>query len=161
MQEVPATFTELLQRRILPNVHRIALLIAVAGLAFLILHLPGADQLLLIGFSTLAMAYFLLAFIPFHIPAGSHPDVYITVLYKVIYIGCSVATIGILFQFLKFNGAGEILLIGSVVAGIALIVSVLMIAKNKDNWVVLKDAIIRGASLFLLSVYMMRQASII
>ena len=161
MQARPTSFTELLQKKILPNVQRIALLIAVAGLAFLFLHYPGADQLLLIGFSTLAMAYFFMAFIPLHIPVGCKPDVYATVVYKVIYNGCSVGTIGILFQFLKFNGAGEILLIGSFVSGVAMVVSGLLIAKNRDNWMVLKDAIIRGATLFLLSIYMMRQASII
>lgn len=161
MPEGPISFIELLQRKILPNVQRIALLVAVAGLIFLILHYPGADQLLLVGFSALSMVYFLMAFLPLSIPQDCKPDLYSTVIYKLIYIGCSVAAIGILFQFLKLNGSAEILMIGSFSVGAALIASGLLVAKNRDNWVVLKDAIIRGATLFLLSVYMMQQASVV
>ncbi len=161
MKEDPASFIELLQEKILPNVQRIALLIAVTGLVFLVLHYPGADQLLLIGFASLAIAYFLLAIIPLHSLAGRELDKLSTVIYKLIYLGCSVTTIGILFHFLKLNGTGEILLIGSSTCGVALVLSGLLIVKSKDNWMVLKDAIIRGTTLFLLSIYMMRQASII
>lgn len=156
MPEQPGSFVEVLQRKILPNVQHVALLIAVVGFVFLILHYPGADQLLMIGFSTLAMAYFLMAFMPIYIPAGCKPDVYATIVYKIIYIGCSVATLGILFQFLKFNGAYDILRIGSAATGIAMIISVILIARKNDNWIVLKNAIIRGGGLLLISIYMMR-----
>lgn len=156
MPEQPGSFVEVLQRKILPNVQHVALLIAVVGFVFLILHYPGADQLLMIGFSTLAMAYFLMAFMPMYIPAGCKPDVYATIVYKIIYIGCSVATLGILFQFLKFNGAYDILRIGSAATGIAMIISVILIARKNDNWIVLKNAIIRGGGLLLISIYMMR-----
>jgi hypothetical protein len=156
MPEQPGSFVEVLQRKILPNVQHVALLIAVVGFVFLILHYPGADQLLMIGFSTLAMAYFLMAFMPMYIPSGSKPDVYATIVYKIIYIGCSVATIGILFQFLKFNGAYDILRIGSAATGIAMIISVILIARKNDNWIVLKNAIIRAGGLLLISIYMMR-----
>jgi len=151
----PASFVSLLQGRILPYVHRVALLIAVTGLAFLILHYPGADQLLMIGFSTLSMTYFLMAFLPPVIPPDCKPDLYSAVVYKLAYIGCSVATIGILFQFLKLNGANEMLMIGTISVGVGLLASGLLIARNRDNWIVLKDCIIRGSVLFLLSVYMM------
>ncbi len=156
MPEQPGSFVEVLQRKILPNVQHVALLIAVVGFVFLILHYPGANQLLMIGFSTLAMAYFLMAFMPMYIPAGCKPDVYATIVYKIIYIGCSVATLGILFQFLKFNGAYDILRIGSAATGIAMIISVILIARKNDNWIVLKNAIIRGGGLLLISIYMMR-----
>jgi hypothetical protein len=156
MPEQPGSFVEVLQRKILPNVQHVALLIAVVGFVFLILHYPGADQFLMIGFSTLAMAYFLMAFMPLYIPTGCKPDVYATIVYKIIYIGCSVATLGILFQFLKFNGAYDILRIGSAATGVAMIISVILIARKNDNWIVLKNAIIRGAGLLLISIYMMR-----
>jgi hypothetical protein len=156
MPEQPGSFVEVLQRKILPNVQHVALLIAVVGFVFLILHYPGADQLLMIGFSTLAMAYFLMAFMPLYIPTGCKPDLYATIVYKIIYIGCSVATLGILFQFLKFNGAYDILRIGSAATGVAMIISVILIARKNDNWIVLKNAIIRGAGLLLISIYMMR-----
>jgi hypothetical protein len=156
MPEQPGSFVEVLQRKILPNVQHVALLIAVVGFVFLILHYPGADQLLMIGFSTLAMAYFLMAFMPMYIPTGCKPDLYATIVYKIIYIGCSVATLGILFQFLKFNGAYDILRIGSAATGVAMIISVILIARKNDNWIVLKNAIIRGGGLLLISIYMMR-----
>ncbi len=156
MPEQPASFVELLQRKILPNVQHVALLIAVVGFIFLILHYPGADQLLIIGFSTLSMAYFLMAFMPLYIPIGCKPDLYATVVYKIIYIGCSVATIGILFQFLKLNGALDLLRIGSAATGVAMIISVILTARKNDNWIVLKNAIIRGAGILLLSIYMIR-----
>ena len=161
MQEQPASFVELLQKKILPNVQHVALFIAVIGFVFRILHYPGAEQLLMIGLSTLAMAYFFMAFMPLHIPTGCKPDLYATVVYKIIYIGGSVAAIGILFQVLSFNGAREILSIGSASTGIAMIISVILIARKNDNWIVLKNAIIRGAGILLLSIYMMRQASLI
>lgn len=161
MQEQPASFIALLQKKILPNVQHVALLISLTGLAFRILHYSGADQLLMIGFSTLAMSYFLMAFMPMHIPVGCKPDVYTTMVYKIIYIGCSVAAIGILFQFLNLNGASELLRIGSAATGVAMIAAVILIARKNDNWVVLKNAIIRGAGLLLISIYMMRQASIL
>ncbi len=156
MPEQPASFVELLQRKILPNVQHVALLIAVVGFIFLILHYPGADQLLIIGFSTLSMAYFLMAFMPLYIPVGCKPDLYATVVYKILYIGCSVATIGILFQFLKLNGALDLLRVGSAATGVAMIISVMLIARKNDNWIVLKNAIIRGAGILLLSIYMIR-----
>jgi len=160
MPEQPASFAELLQKRILPNVQRIALVISLTGILFLFLHYPGADPLLMIGFSTLAMAYFFMAFMQMHIPSGCKPDIYSTIVYKVIYLGCSVATVGILFQFLMLNEARDILRVGAGTTGVAMIVSVILIARKNDNWIVLKDAIIRGAGLLLLSVYMMRQASV-
>ena len=157
----PASFVELLQKKILPNVQHVALLISVFGFVFSILHYPGADQLLIIGFSTLAMSYVLMAFMPMHIPASCTADLYATMVYKIIYVGCSVATIGILFQFLKLNGAREILRIGSGATGVAMIVAVILITRRNDNWIVLKNAIVRGAGLLLLSMYIMRQASIV
>lgn len=156
MQEQPASFVELLQKKILPNVQHVALLIAIVGFIFLMLHYPGADQLLMIGFSTLAMAYFLMAFMPLYIPVGCKPDLYATLVYKIIYIGCAVAAIGILFQFLRFNGAYDILRIGSAATGVAMILSVLLIVRKNDNWIVLKNTVIRGAGILLLSIYMMR-----
>jgi hypothetical protein len=125
------------------------------------LHYPGADQLLMIGLSTLAMAYFLMAFMPLHIHSDCKPDSFTTIVFKLIYIGCSVATIGILFQFLKLNGAINILLTGTASTGMALITSGVMVARKKDNWIALKEAIIHDAGLLLLSVYMIRQMSVI
>ncbi len=161
MPEHPGSFAALLQIKILPNIQRAALLICVAGGALFMLRYQGAHQLLMIGFSSLAMAYFLMAFMPFHIRVGAKSDLYAAIVYKVIYIGCSVAAIGVLFQLLNFHGAEEMLVLGTVTTGVALLVAFALIARIKDNWIVLKEAIIRGATLLLLGIYMMRMASII
>ncbi|MEY4929612.1 MAG: hypothetical protein RI909_336 [Bacteroidota bacterium] len=160
MPESPSSFAELLQKRILPNVLRIAILVSTIGFAFLLLHLPGADQLIMIGLSSLAMAFFFLAYVPLSVSTTNKPDLYALITYKIICIGSSVATIGILFQFLKLQGAPELLMIGAATTGISLIASVVLVAKNKDNGVVLNDAIMRGTGIFLVCVYMMQQASI-
>jgi len=160
MPEQPSSFAELLQKKILPNVLRIAILVSTIGFVFLILHLPGADQLIMIGFSSLAMAFFFLAYVPFSIPPACKPDLYALITYKIICIGSSVAAVGILFQFLKLHGAPEILMIGAATTGVSLIASVVLVTKNKDNGVILKDAIIRSTGIFLVCVFLMQQASI-
>lgn len=161
MPKPPASFAEFLQRKILPNVQRIALLITVVGLAFRALHYAGASELLMIGLSTLAITVFFMALIPVHIPAGCNPDWYATIIFKIIYIGSAVGVTGILFHFLKLQEAENILLIGCVSIGAALIAAAILVVKTKDNWIVLKEAMFRGGGIFLLSVYMMYQASIL
>jgi hypothetical protein len=161
MQAPPASFVELLQKKILPNVQRIALLLSLAGLLFTILNYPGASELLLIGLSALASAYFLMAFMPLQIPTGVKPSLYVPMLLKIIYLGCSVISIGALFQFLKLEGGGQMLLVGTSATGVALLASGTLAVGKKDNWIPLKDAIIRGSGIFLLGIFMLRQSSII
>ncbi len=161
MQAPPASFIELLQKKILPNVQRIALLLSLAGLLFTILNYPGASELLLIGLSALASAYFLMAFMPLQIRSGMQPALYVPVLLKAIYISCSVVCIGALFHFLKLEGGGQMLLVGTSATGVALLASGALAVGKKDNWIPLKDAIIRGSGIFLLGIFMLRQSSII
>lgn len=161
MQAPPASFIELLQKKILPNVQRIALLVSLTGLLFTILNYPGASELLLIGLSALASAYFLMAFMPLQIPAGIKPGLYVPMLLKIIYLGCSVISIGALFHFLKLEGGGQMLLVGTSATGVALLASGALAVGKKDNWIPLKDAIIRGSGIFLLGIFMLRQSSII
>ena len=84
-----------------------------------------------------------------------------TLLLKIIYLGCSVISIGALFHFLKLEGGGQMLLVGTSATGAALVGSGVLAVGKKDNWISLKDAIIRGAGIFLLGIFMLRQSSII
>ena len=59
-------FTELLFQTIMPKVYGIGAAVVIIGAMFKILHLPGADQMLMIGLTTEAIIFFLSAFEPPH-----------------------------------------------------------------------------------------------
>ena len=63
-------FAELLFRTIMPKVYGIGAAVVIIGAMFKILHLPGANQMLMIGLTTEAIIFFLSAFEPPH----SEPD---------------------------------------------------------------------------------------
>lgn len=63
-------FAELLFRTIMPKVYGIGAAVVIIGAMFKILHLDGADQMLMIGLTTEAIIFFLSAFEPPH----SEPD---------------------------------------------------------------------------------------
>src|SRR5690606_10576562 len=59
-------FTELLYKTIMPKVYGIGAAIVIIGALFKILHLTGADEMLMLGLSTEAIIFFLSAFEPPH-----------------------------------------------------------------------------------------------
>lgn len=59
-------FAELLYTTIMPKVYGIGAAVVIIGALFKILHLDGADQMLMIGLSTEALIFFLSAFEPPH-----------------------------------------------------------------------------------------------
>ncbi|MCG8390042.1 MAG: gliding motility protein GldL [Cytophagales bacterium] len=63
-------FAELLFRTIMPKVYGIGAAVVIIGAMFKILHLEGANQMLMIGLTTEAIIFFLSAFEPPH----SEPD---------------------------------------------------------------------------------------
>ncbi len=63
-------FAELLFRTIMPKVYGIGAAVVIIGAMFKILHLPGANQMLMIGLTVEAIIFFLSAFEPPH----SEPD---------------------------------------------------------------------------------------
>lgn len=152
-------FISLLQK-ILPLVHKISLAIAAFGLILMYLHMDGAMALLMIGMSTLAGVYFMSAQVPTPIPAGAQPSIYSIILYKVMCIGGAVCLIGILFQLLKLEGSTNMLLIGFSSTGLAALIGGILSIVNNDNWIVLKDTIVRSAGLVLICAYMLNQAHI-
>lgn len=59
-------FTELLFKTIMPKVYGIGAAVVIIGAMFKILHLPGANEMLMIGLTTEAIIFFLSAFEPPH-----------------------------------------------------------------------------------------------
>lgn len=155
------SFNSLLRTKILPNVHIIALVMCAVGLGFLTLNYTGANQMLMIGLSTLAGVYFLMAFMMIQLPPDCKPTLYSFMLYKLIYISSAVIVIGILFALLKLPGADQMLLIGCGGLGVSLLFSAVLIGINRDNMVVLKTPLFRGLGLLLVGVYSMNHLSML
>lgn len=66
MSKKKGGFVELLFKTIMPKVYGIGAAVVIIGALFKILHLTGADQMLMIGLSTEAVIFFLSAFEPPH-----------------------------------------------------------------------------------------------
>ena len=66
MSKKKGGFVELLFKAIMPKVYGIGAAVVIVGALFKILHLTGADQMLMIGLSTEAVIFFLSAFEPPH-----------------------------------------------------------------------------------------------
>ena len=66
MSKKKGGFTELLFKTIMPKVYGIGAAVVIIGAMFKILHLPGANEMLMIGLTTEAIIFFLSAFEPPH-----------------------------------------------------------------------------------------------
>jgi gliding motility-associated protein GldL len=66
MSKKKGGFTELIYKTIMPKVYGIGAAVVIIGALFKILHMPGADEMLMIGLSVEAGIFFLSAFEPPH-----------------------------------------------------------------------------------------------
>lgn len=91
----------------------------------------GEQSILIVSLPGLALCYFLSAYLP---PSEQPEDtssrgfvdlLVMTIIPKVLWIGCSVATMGIFFQVMKMQGNEQMLLIG--VLSVASCVFLLMV----------------------------------
>lgn len=153
-----ANFGELLAKTILPKVQLIALLVAAIGLVFHFLNLSGSADMLMIGFSTLAAAFFLSAFSVVTLSPTSKHSRNALLLYKVLYLAAPVVLIGTLFYVLKMEGYREMLLVGCVSLGGAILISATQIS-NPDNLVILKRPLITTLPVFLVGIYFLYKLS--
>lgn len=154
----------------------IAALIAVlAGFAFL--HHGDADpgpQLIMIGFSALAVICYLYGFIP-PAPTSTESDVSTSgdtkiagdeeparkgfkellpvLLRKTMYIACSVCLIGILFSILHLQGSRELLLIGTAILTPGSLVLIVMILVNAELQARYKGILIRSVPIAAYSIH--------
>ncbi|MBX2897468.1 MAG: hypothetical protein KF763_18645 [Cyclobacteriaceae bacterium] len=155
-----ANFGELLAKTILPKVQLISLLITAIGLVFHFLNLSGSADMLMIGLSTLAATFFLSAFAVVNPASTSKHNGNALLLYKLMYLGASVVLIGALFYILKLEGYQQMLLVGCVTLGGAIIVSAMLIG-NPDNKSILKKPLIKTLPVFLLGLYFLYKLSML
>lgn len=139
-----------------------ALFLSALGLAFLYLHWEGSHQLLQVGFTALAMIYFLSAFtLPVDPATGPESDqrkgfmdsFAKTILRKVIYLGCAVSLFGLLFALLGRPGAGQLLLIGGTTLVLASLLAGLAVLSNNTLLAFLQGPLLRAVPLAMLAVY--------
>jgi len=153
-----ANFGELLAKTILPKVQFIALLVAAIGLIFHYLNLNGSADMLMIGFSALAGAFFLSAFAIVTIsPTSKHSRIAL-LLYKIIYLAAPVVLIGVLFYILKFEGYHQLLLMGCIALGGGILLAATQIS-NRDNLRILFKPLITTLPVFLLGLYFLYKLS--
>jgi hypothetical protein len=142
----PRSFTTQLAK-ILKWIEILAIVVSVFGLIFKVLHLAGANSMLMIGLFTLSTAYFLSAFV-FIADEDDNAkkgfaDVLPVMLRKIMFIGLSVCWIGFLFTILHLNGATEMLLISFISMGGGCLASMILILGNRRRMKHLQAPLIR------------------
>ncbi len=113
----PQNFKQLLATMILPKVEIIGAIILITGGLFKVLGTAGYGDLLLIGFTAVAVALYLKAFL-YDTNTSSPMD---NIVKKIGFISCSVVLIGAMFSTLSLAGGGEMMLIGLPVLALATI----------------------------------------
>ena len=132
----------------------IGLILAITGYFFKVLHLTGANDMLLIGFMTLATSYFLSGFVFVPVADDGKPkgfaDLMPAILRKLLYIGLAVFMVGFLFSLLHLAGSKEMLMIGlgTLVGGVTL--SMVLVLGNRERMALLKDPLIRSVVVLLI-----------
>jgi len=156
-------FSALLAKVILPKVEVIAALTSAVGFFLYYLNQPGAQQLLMIGLSTLAGVFFLTAntFPPAlekTSPAKnrkSFADLLLTILWKVIHIAMSVSTIGLLFFLLLLKGFEQMMAIGTTAIIISLLFVGFFILQNNEHLPAFRASIVKGLLLAFICISIM------
>lgn len=153
--------------KILPAVEKGSLITVTAGAVFKILHYTDADLFLLIGLSTLAGIWYLMAFSPkrpTEDEANTPPApkdflslLLSTILPKVMGIAGAVTLIGILYYLLHLPGATPMLLVGSSTCAAATLILVLALSSGKINE--LPPMIWRTATAGAIGIYYLLQSS--
>jgi|JI10StandDraft_1071094.scaffolds.fasta_scaffold01509_24 hypothetical protein len=146
---------KLFTEKILPKVHLISIAISVAGLILHSLKIDGGALLIMLGFSLLASVYFLTAIYFIEISGSIKPSLYATLVFKLIYIACSVTIIGSLLELLKFEGGKQQLTIGCGALTIGLLIAVAFITIKQNNLVILKKPILHGIAILILGGYIL------
>jgi len=137
-------------KQLVPYLQQIALILSAAGLAFHFMQYQNARQLLIAGLSLLSVAYFVWTFLPVDTPPHSKPDVYATFIHKLIYLSCSILLVGVLYTYFDLVGHHEILLISGISLLVSLASAIFLMIQKRENYVTLRDSLIRGFSTALL-----------
>ena len=149
--------------RLLNYVEIIGLAAAGVGYAMLYSSMRGAPEILTISLSVLAAVFFLRGYQP---PAPQQKDgddaqllgfsdlLSATILPKVGWIACSVATVGIQFRLLNLKGNDEMLIIGCSVLIIALFLSGILIVSKPERSAGLMQLVYRAVPLCMVGLYL-------
>ena len=126
-------------------------LVAIIAVILLLNRLDSPGPIVIIAISTLAILYFLSAYIPTKDPV---PHFLAIISYKVLGIGWSVCTLGILFHLMGFPGAPSMLGIGATSVAAALLIRIFIQIKFdtfKPDQSLLRSIILIAIAGFLLS----------
>jgi hypothetical protein len=133
----------------------LGLIISATGYVFKVLHLAGADEMLMIGLMTLAAACFLSGFTLVPVTDDGKPrgfaDLLPVILRKVLYIGLAVFLVGFLFALLHLEGANEMLMMGVGALATGTVLSMALILGNRERMVVLQAPLIRSVVVLVFS----------
>lgn len=145
----------------LPWLEAIGLVLLVISGMMMLLKMQ-AQELLMIALSTLAITFFLKAHRPPAMkikegePQGFTSLLSLVILPKVLWIGASVATIGILFWLLHMNGSAEMLMIGgSTLAFGTVLLGALMMTGTEDLWTAYRPILFRIVPVLLMAIYIL------
>ena len=132
----------------------LGIVLSVLGLFFKALHLAGANEFIMIGLMTLAVTYFLSAyvFVPGQDdkPKKGFVDLLHTILRKLMYIGLSVYWVAFLFTILHLSGANEMMTIGFGTLAISAGASIILVIGNRESMKFLQAPLIRVVFTFLI-----------
>jgi len=138
------------------------LAVSLLGLSFYHLSIGGARQLILFGFTGLAVTYFLTGYtnpprladqVEESEQKGFFDLLIKVILRKVIFIGCSIVIVGHLMGVLDLNGAGQIMLVGAASLILSVVICLVAILRKPDFKAILKAPLLRAVPLGLLGVY--------
>lgn len=140
--------------------HAELILLAVVGASLLarFLQINGYLTGLQISLSGLAGVYFLMAHRPPVAPPTEEKKGFadllsLTILPKVLWIGCAVGAIGILFHLLQLEGAREMLVIHAASGGIG--IGMFLAVRQSGSSGALTPVLYRAVPLLLISVYLL------
>jgi hypothetical protein len=137
-------------KQFVPYLQQIALILSAAGLALHFMQYQNARQLLIVGLSILSAAYFVWTFLPVDTPPHSTPDKYSILVHRLIYLSCSVLLVGVLYTYFNLVGHHEMLLISGISLLVSLAAAIFLMIQKRENYVTLRDSLIRGFSTALL-----------
>lgn len=146
-------FGELFYQHILPKIERISLLVVLMGALLWALGNNSYQKVLTMGLGTFVISYFLYAFQP---PQEKHVSTLVALTTKLMYLGASVATLGVVFWLSQWAGAKLMLFIGSVplILGTLMFLFAVAISGSTNDRNIARAVLLRTVIISCLSVYL-------
>lgn len=158
------TSTPPLISRLIKNLRWVeGILLVLLVIGIILMNLNDDRTLLTVSLIGLAVVFFLYAHRPIDMPvetnekAGFSELLAYGILPKVMWIGCAIATTGILFYTLERSGYKEMLMIGGLSTGIVLLLFTIFLLTGVKNLRFLFPNLVRSVPLFAIVVYILMQ----